>query len=144
MLNAKVRSIDFPCLNGSWLSRCPGILFPNLPVFMPGPSSKVLADGPDNVAVCPRLDVYYSTGCPHCIRTLEYLDGLLVRAPEVDMTTHEVSESHERNERFIVAVGLIDGFNPCVMWVPLSQLSLLVNLRDRGRMALIASHHYYL
>ena len=39
---------------------------------------------------------------------------------------------------FTVAIGLIDGFNPCAMWVLLFLLSLLVNLRDRGRMALIA------
>ena len=184
---------------------------------MAGPSNRVLADGPDNKTVCPRLDVYYSTGCPHCTRALEYLDDLLVRVPELDIRTYEVSESHETTERFIelsrrfgvqrpsvpvfygcdtflvgfgsaettgreierllglspappasspsvspseqsietdrfgvlsvdrlglplftVAVGLIDGFNPCAMWVLLFLLSLLVNLRDRRRMALIA------
>lgn len=39
---------------------------------------------------------------------------------------------------FTLAVGLIDGFNPCAMWVLLFLLSLLVHLKDRGRMALIA------
>lgn len=39
---------------------------------------------------------------------------------------------------FTLAVGLIDGFNPCAMWVLLFLLSLLVHLRDRRRMALIA------
>jgi len=29
-------------------------------------------------------------------------------------------------------VGLLDGFNPCAMWVLLFLLSLLVHLRDRG------------
>lgn len=38
---------------------------------------------------------------------------------------------------FTVAVGLVDGFNPCAMWVLLFLLSLLVNLRSRRRMALI-------
>jgi glutaredoxin len=39
---------------------------------------------------------------------------------------------------FTVALGLLDGFNPCAMWVLLFLLSLLVRLRDRRRMALIA------
>jgi len=40
---------------------------------------------------------------------------------------------------FTAAMGLVDGFNPCAMWVLLLLLSLLVNLHDRGRMALVAS-----
>lgn len=39
---------------------------------------------------------------------------------------------------FTIAVGLLDGFNPCAMWVLLFLLSLLVNLQDRRKMALIA------
>jgi hypothetical protein len=39
---------------------------------------------------------------------------------------------------FTLALGLLDGFNPCAMWVLLFLLSLLVRLRDRKRMALIA------
>ncbi|MDP1647166.1 MAG: glutaredoxin family protein [Rubrivivax sp.] len=39
---------------------------------------------------------------------------------------------------FTLALGLLDGFNPCAMWVLLFLLSLLVRLKDRQRMALIA------
>lgn len=39
---------------------------------------------------------------------------------------------------FTLVLGLLDGFNPCAMWVLLFLLSLLVRLRDRRRMALIA------
>lgn len=39
---------------------------------------------------------------------------------------------------FTVAVGLVDGFNPCATWVLLLLLSVLVHVRDRVRMALIA------
>lgn len=39
---------------------------------------------------------------------------------------------------FTVAVGLLDGLNPCAMWVLLFLLSLLVNLHDRLKMAVIA------
>ena len=39
---------------------------------------------------------------------------------------------------FTLAMGLLDGFNPCAMWVLLFLLSLLVRLRNRRRMTLIA------
>ena len=39
---------------------------------------------------------------------------------------------------FTMAIGLVDGFNPCAMWVLLILLSILVNLRDRKRILLIA------
>jgi hypothetical protein len=39
---------------------------------------------------------------------------------------------------FTVAVGLVDGFNPCAMWVLLLLLAVLVNLQDRTRMLAIA------
>ena len=39
---------------------------------------------------------------------------------------------------FTVLIGLLDGFNPCAIWVLLFLLSLLVNLQDRRKMALIA------
>jgi hypothetical protein len=40
---------------------------------------------------------------------------------------------------FTIAVGLVDGFNPCAMWVLLLVLSLLVNVRERGRMLAIGA-----
>lgn len=39
---------------------------------------------------------------------------------------------------FTVAIGLVDGFNPCAMWVLLLLLSILVNLRDRTKILAIA------
>jgi glutaredoxin len=39
---------------------------------------------------------------------------------------------------FTIALGLLDGFNPCAMWVLLFLLSLLIHLQNRARMALIA------
>jgi len=39
---------------------------------------------------------------------------------------------------FTLIVGLVDGFNPCATWVLLFLLAMLVNLRNRARMALIA------
>lgn len=37
-----------------------------------------------------------------------------------------------------IMIGLIDGFNPCAMWVLLFLLSLLVNLKNRIRIFLVA------
>jgi len=39
---------------------------------------------------------------------------------------------------FTIAIGLLDGLNPCAMWVLLFLLSMLVHLKDRRRMALVA------
>lgn len=39
---------------------------------------------------------------------------------------------------FTIAVGLVDGFNPCAMWVLLLLLSILVNLDDRWKIIAIA------
>ena len=39
---------------------------------------------------------------------------------------------------FTLAVGLIDGFNPCAMWVLVFLLSVLVNIKDRRKIIAIA------
>ncbi|MEX1323174.1 MAG: glutaredoxin domain-containing protein [Synechococcaceae cyanobacterium] len=39
---------------------------------------------------------------------------------------------------FTFTLGLLDGFNPCAMWVLLFLLALMVHWRDRRRMALVA------
>jgi len=39
---------------------------------------------------------------------------------------------------FTIAVGLVDGFNPCAMWVLMFLLALLVNIESRARMLAIA------
>ncbi len=39
---------------------------------------------------------------------------------------------------FTFLIGLVDGFNPCAMWVLVFLLTVLVNLRDRWKIVLIA------
>jgi hypothetical protein len=39
---------------------------------------------------------------------------------------------------FTFLVGLVDGFNPCAMWILVFLLSVLVNIRDRRKILLIA------
>jgi glutaredoxin len=38
---------------------------------------------------------------------------------------------------FTIVLGLVDGFNPCAMWVLLFLLSMLIHLQDRAKMFLI-------
>ena len=39
---------------------------------------------------------------------------------------------------FTFLIGLVDGFNPCAMWVLMFLLSVLVNVKDRRKMLVIA------
>lgn len=39
---------------------------------------------------------------------------------------------------FTIALGLVDGFNPCAMWVLLFLLSILVNVKDRRKIFAVA------
>ncbi|MCB1746962.1 MAG: NrdH-redoxin [Gammaproteobacteria bacterium] len=71
------------------------------------------------------------------------LDTLLTAAaPAPSALEHrwlgEVSVQRFGLPLFTLVIGLLDGFNPCAMWVLLFLLSMLVHLRDRWRMALIA------
>ena len=69
------------------------------------------------------------------------LVGGAIPAPRTDVETElfgTLSASRLGLPLFTIALGLLDGFNPCAMWVLLFLLSLLVRLQDRKRMAIIA------
>jgi hypothetical protein len=76
----------------------------------------------------------------HAGRALrEMLDG--ARAPPDELHSAwlgPLSASRLGLPLFTLALGLLDGFNPCAMWVLLFLLALLVRLRDRRRMAIVA------
>jgi hypothetical protein len=76
-------------------------------------------------------------------RTAQKLVAMLNRlqAPATGIDTKifgAISVSRLGLPLFSIALGLLDGFNPCAMWILLFLLSLLVHLHDRKRMALIA------
>lgn len=72
-------------------------------------------------------------------RLRSLLDGAAYRDNEVDADwLGTLSIEKIGLPLFTIGLGLVDGFNPCAMWVLLFLLSLLVRLRDRRRMALIA------
>ena len=56
----------------------------------------------------------------------------------VDTSFGRVSVEELGMPLFTIVIGLLDGFNPCAMWVLLFLLSMLVNLENRKRMTLIA------
>jgi len=68
---------------------------------------------------------------------LIYLDGKMRDAIKSDWFGN-LSASELGLPLFSLAIGLLDGFNPCAMWVLLFLLSLLVHLKSRKRMAIIA------
>lgn len=69
--------------------------------------------------------------------------GLTPRSPERDGDDVEtglfgiLSVNRLGLPLFTIALGLVDGFNPCAMFMLLFVLALLANLRDRARMALV-------
>lgn len=66
----------------------------------------------------------------------ELIDGAARPADQVESALFgTLSASRLGLPLFTLAVGLLDGFNPCATWVLLFLLSLLVRLRDRRRMA---------
>lgn len=105
------------------ISRAAGLWPPGVPTFVYG--DRVLPGFDDPAHTGPLLDALVA--------------GIAPGAQSVD-TEWFGTLSVERLglPLFTLALGLLDGFNPCAMWVLLFLLSLLVHLRDRRRMALIA------
>ncbi|MDD5299723.1 MAG: glutaredoxin domain-containing protein [Gallionella sp.] len=56
----------------------------------------------------------------------------------VDFFGHSVSPDRVGLPLFTLAMGLLDGFNPCSMWVLLLMISLLAPMNNRSRMLAIA------
>lgn len=69
----------------------------------------------------------------------ELVDSGLVKNESINTGLFgKISVSSMGLPLFTLAIGLLDGFNPCAMWVLLFLLSMLVHLKSRLRMALIA------
>lgn len=134
-----------------------------LPTFRVGDTLVVGFDGPATTGrrIEALLDGVASDGgtapgaaCPAdaddpCVDPGAPLDdgaepGPAVDPPAEDVETVDVPLLGRLDARrlglplFTIAIGLVDGFNPCAMWVLLFLLAMLVNLRDRRRIALVA------
>jgi glutaredoxin len=118
------------------LSAGAGIQTPGVPTFIIGDSVLV---GFDPNATPARIRALLGAGGaparegaqahPQAVQPLTSVELPLVGRVEVERLGLPL---------FTVLVGLLDGFNPCAMWVLLFLLAMLVNLKSRSRMALIA------
>jgi hypothetical protein len=59
-------------------------------------------------------------------------------AIELPFTKHKLSVHSVGLPLFTIAIGLLDGFNPCSMWVLILMLSMLASLKNRRKMLAIA------
>lgn len=104
------------------ISQQAGIWPPGVPTFVM--SGKAISGFADEESSGPKL--------------LAFIDKAVV-SHQVDAGWFgEVSLERLGLPLFTLAMGLLDGFNPCAMWVLLFLLSLLVRLQNRRRMALVA------
>ncbi len=105
------------------ISRQAGYWPPGVPTFVVG--DRVLVGFDDAVHSGAQLLALLADGQPALTSVQSGLFGTL-SVERLGLPT------------FTLALGLLDGFNPCAMWVLLFLLSLLVHLHDRARMALVA------
>ena len=103
-----------------------GIRTPGVPTFVIGGTVLVGFDGPDGVG--RQLQKLMRQQ-----HQQQRADGLIRAGP-----LGQLSATRLGLPLFTLALGLLDGFNPCAMWVLLFLLSLLVHWRDRRRLALVA------
>ncbi|MCP9778512.1 MULTISPECIES: hypothetical protein [unclassified Cyanobium] len=105
--------------------------------------AKIWPPGVPTFAVGDRVLVGFGEPTSSGPELLAFLDGSAAAGP-AGRTAVEAGPLGRLSVRrlglplFTLALGLLDGFNPCAMWVLLFLLSLLVHLRSRRRMALVA------
>lgn len=139
-----------------WASLGAGALYAGEPPRVSAPMPPDVANTPDveDNALVPQVDLSPEAGADPVPSA-----GSLSLPPELDDTGLQVIEPLDASPvsdtvtlpflgevnwqswglpAFTLAVGLIDGFNPCAMWVLLFLLSLLVNLRDRWKILAVA------
>ena len=96
--------------------------------------------GVPTFAICEEVLVGFGDGTGPLIEGL--VTGRIATAREVMAAEvpvfGELSPATLGLPAFTVLLGLVDGFNPCAMWVLLFLLSLLVHVRSRARIALVA------
>lgn len=113
-----------------------------------------------NPLIKNRLDYCSSSKCPDSIASIIAGDQT---QPQADQTHNEVLNNSEKNEGednkeqkiislpifgeinaldfslpvLTVIIGIIDGFNPCAMWVLLFLISMLLGFQNRAKMWLL-------
>jgi glutaredoxin len=123
-----------------WAIDCPPPQPQPPPLDHSSDTTASLSQVPDEPAPRPRLDVppeplEQSVSQPSMRQQLE---PEVIDAPALEMFNGRLDPRRLGMPLFTLAVGLIDGFNPCAMWVLLLLLSILVNLKDRARILAVA------
>lgn len=119
---------------GRWAGECP----PPEP-----PQIGVRGDATTTITHAMNEDVATAVGEPllqriESGRAPEPIEPTAINAPILEMFNGQLDARRLGMPLFTLAIGLIDGFNPCAMWVLLLLLSVLVNLKDRVRVIAIA------
>jgi hypothetical protein len=65
-------------------------------------------------------------------------EGAEEEAIEIPFTGHKLTVQSVGLPLFTITIGLLDGFNPCSMWVLILMLSILASLKNRRKMLAIA------
>jgi glutaredoxin len=107
------------------LSTAAGVTRPGVPAFVAGGELLVGFQGPDTTG--RRLEALLF-GTPGAAPPADVVEAPLVG---------RLSARELGLPLFTAMLGLLDGFNPCAMWVLLFLLSLLVHLGSRRRMLLV-------
>jgi glutaredoxin len=106
-----------------------GMASVGVPTFLIGKEVIVGFLSPDTTGadIRYRLDRYYqSSATPQTVQSIQTRWFGELRVGDLGLPL------------FTIAIGLLDGFNPCSMWVLLFMLSLLASLANRTKMLLIA------
>lgn len=105
-----------------------GITSVGVPTFLIGTEVIVGFHSPDTTgaAIRARLDQQGQAAVPPAVEGIHTKWFGELRVKELGLPL------------FTIAIGLLDGFNPCSMWVLLFMLSLLAGLANRTKMLLIA------
>lgn len=117
---------------------------PLSPIPSGAPPGGPLPGNPDDDAL-PPVPGGSSGGPPPPFDRPPPVDGEALPPPESEASDTievpllgELSRSRLGMPAFTFLIGLVDGFNPCAMWVLLFLLSVLVNLRSRTKIVAVA------
>ena len=127
------------------LSRNSGIAQPGVPTFLIGAELLVGFDAPATTGAQIRAALDH-TRLPSAARGASVCgvaDEIACKAPreesvEIPFSSRKLSVDAVGLPLFTVVIGLLDGFNPCSMWVLILMVSMLATLGDRRRMLAIA------
>jgi hypothetical protein len=127
------------------LTRAAGILQFGVPTIRVGAEVIAGFDSPKTTGAQIRaaLDRVPSLGVPGTAASCRVEDSLACEAPpqdeiEIPFTNRKVSADLLGLPLFTIVIGLLDGFNPCSMWVLILMVSMLATLGDRRKLLAIA------